>query len=295
MNETLAKAGVLLFNSRMEKNRTKLIAFDLDGTLLDDGKHVPEENLRALREAGEAGIWLVPATGRIPAGLPEPLRGLPGLRYGILVNGALLYDFAEERVVGREEIPLPLALEVVDYMAAYPVLYDCYQDEWGYIDQSLFDSAEAYIADPGIIDLLHRVRTPVPSLRQYLADKGKSVQKLQLHTRDEALRQKLLRELPEHFPQLAVTSSIPTNIEINAKLANKGDGLRRLCALLGLHAQETLAFGDGTNDVSMLRAAGCGVAMANAAPAVKAAADAQAPSNNEYGVAQFLRLILGKE
>lgn len=279
----------------MKTNSYKLIAFDLDGTLLDDDKRVPEENLRALREAGEAGIWLVPATGRIPAGLPEPLRGLPGLRWGILVNGALLYDFAEERVVGREEIPLPLALEVVDYMATFPVLYDCYQDEWGYIDQSLFDSAEDYIADPGIVDLLHRSRTSVPSLRRYLAEKGKGVQKLQLHTRDEALRRRLLRELPERFPQLAVTSSIPTNIEINAALANKGDGLRRLCALLGLPPAQTLAFGDGTNDLSLLRAAGCGAAMANAAPEVKAAADAIAPANNEAGVARFLRAIFGKE
>lgn len=267
----------------------RLIAFDLDGTLLDDGKRIPEENLLALREAGERGLLLVPATGRIPAGLPEPLRGLPGLRYGILVNGALLYDFEEERVLAREEIPLERALEVIDFLAGFPVLYDCYQDEWGFIDRALYDSAAAYIADPGILELLHKVRSPVPSLRAFLAERGRGVQKLQLHTKDGALRERLLRKLPERFPELSVTSSIPTNIEINAAHANKGDALLRLCALLGLSPAAALAFGDGTNDLSLLRAAGCGVAMENAADAVKAAADAVAPPNNEAGLARFLR------
>ncbi len=276
----------------MEKTVFKLIAFDLDGTLLDDDKRVPEENLSALRAAGERGLWLVPATGRIPAGLPEVLRALPGLRWGILVNGALLYDFAEGRAVGREEIPAPLALEVIDYLSGFPVLYDCYQDEWGFIDSAFYDSAADYIADPGILELLRRVRTPVPSLRQLLAEKGAGVQKLQLHTKDEALRQRLLLELPERFPALAVTSSVPTNIEINAAAANKGDALRRLCALLSLDVRETLAFGDGTNDLSLLRAAGCGAAMGNASPAVKAGADLVAPSNNEAGLAQVIRSIL---
>lgn len=276
----------------MKKDTYKLIAFDLDGTLLDDDKNIPAENLCALRAAGEAGLLLVPATGRIPAGLPEPLRGLPGLRCGILVNGALLYAFAAGRAIDREDIPLPLALEVLDVLAALPVLYDCYQNEWGYIDRALYDTAADYIADPGILALLRQVRTPVPSLRRYLAEKGEGVQKLQLHTKDQALRLRLLEELPERFPALAVTSSIPTNIEINAARANKGDALLRLCTRLGIGPEETIAFGDGTNDVSLLRAAGCGVAMANAAPAVRAAADRIAPSNNEAGVASVLRSIL---
>ena len=279
----------------MENLKYQMIAFDLDGTLLDDGKRIPDACLRALRAAGEAGCLLVPATGRIPAGLPEALLGLPGLRCGILVNGALLYDFAAGRVLAREEIPLALTLALIDEVAPLGVLYDCYQDAWGYIDRALYDSAADYIEDPGILELLRRVRTPVPSLRRFLLDRGKGVEKLQLHTKDRALRERLLRELPERYPQLAVTSSIPTNIEINIARANKGDALRRLCALLGLEAASVLAFGDGTNDLSLLRAAGCGVAMANAAPAVLAAADRIAPSNNDAGMASVISEILLKK
>ena len=279
----------------MKNTAFRLIAFDLDGTLLDDEKRIPGECLRALRAAGEAGLLLVPATGRIPAGLPDELLALPGLRYGLLVNGALLYDFEAQRVLGAEEIPLETALEVVDFLAALPVLDDCYQGGWGYMDRALYDAAADYIEDRGILELLWRVRTPVPSLRRYLAEQGRGVEKLQLHTKDRALRRRLLEELPARFPSLAVTTSIPTNIELNAARANKGDALLRLCALLGLDPAAVLAFGDGTNDLSLLRAAGCGVAMANAAPEVLAAAKLVAPSNNEAGMAQVLRRILSDD
>ena len=66
----------------------KLIAFDLDGTLLDERKNIPEENMQALLAAAEAGTLLVPATGRIFTGIPETLRQLPGSRFFITINGA---------------------------------------------------------------------------------------------------------------------------------------------------------------------------------------------------------------
>ena len=79
----------------------KIIAFDLDGTLLNDVKEIPEENLRMLRRAAECGVQLVPATGRIYPGLPEQLRALPFVRYCICVNGAQVYDAWEKSDLPR--------------------------------------------------------------------------------------------------------------------------------------------------------------------------------------------------
>lgn len=277
----------------MEKQKYALAAFDLDGTLLDDKKNIPPENLRMLRRAAEEGLLLVPATGRIPAGMPEELMRLP-IRYGVLVNGAMLYDFERGETIAREEIPLERALEIIDYMDTLPISYDCYFHAWGYIDREKLARVEEYIRDPGILKLVHTLRTPVDSLRQYLSEQGDSVQKLQMYFRSETfpLRERLLRELPTLWPDISVTSSLPMNIELNAASANKGHTLLTLCERLGIDRKATVAFGDGSNDSSMLRAAGLGVAMGNAVDEVRAIANVVTVSNNDSGVAKVLREIL---
>ena len=120
----------------------KLIAFDLDGTLLDNAKRLPEENLHALCLAAERGVHIVPATGRILRGIPEELKALPFIRYYILSNGALVYDTLEEKTLHRGDIPLDLALHVMDHLDTLPVIYDCYVDGWGYITAQMQDNAD---------------------------------------------------------------------------------------------------------------------------------------------------------
>ena len=273
--------------------KPKLIAFDLDGTLLDSRKGLSPRTRRALIAAGQAGCLLVPATGRIPAGLPEPLRALPGLRWGILCNGAELYDFDTAAIAAREEIPLETALAVLDEAEALGLPYDCYQNNWGYMTAAMQARAADFVPDPGILDLVRRLRRPVPELRAFLREKGEGLQKLQLYYTDPAQRQQQLRELAARYPTLAVTSSLPFNIELNSVDAHKGRALLRLCALLGIDPAEALAFGDGGNDLTLLQAAGCGVAMANASPAVLAAADRITASNDEDGVALVLEEFFG--
>ena len=98
-----------------------------------------------------------------------------------------------------------------------------------------------------------------------------------------------MRKILAEIPEVLVTSSLPNNLEINAVGADKGGALLRLAELLGIRREETMAFGDGENDMSMLRMAGLGVAMENAEDHVKAAADYVTVTNNEAGVAAALR------
>ena len=82
----------------------KLIAFDLDGTFLDDKKNILPENIAALEKAAEKGVHIVPATGRIYKGIPEALRELPFMRWFITANGSYIYDAAEDRAAAKAEI-----------------------------------------------------------------------------------------------------------------------------------------------------------------------------------------------
>ena len=264
----------------------RILSFDLDGTFLDDNKGIPPENLRALEAAAERGVWIVPATGRIVAGLPDVLRTLPFMRYYITANGSFVYDLREDRAVARAEIPLDRALEFYRFADGIDALYDCYQDNWGYMTERMYHEALRVIPNAGVRELIVKLRTPVPELKEYLSAKGADLQKLQLFFTDMDLRQRMIDELPGRFPDLAFSTSMPFNIEINAQTATKGNALLALCRHLGIDPAQALALGDGTNDSDMLRAAGVGVAMANADEAVKAAADYVTGSNNDAGFAQ---------
>ena len=250
----------------------KLIAFDLDGTLLDDDKHLPPENLAALRTAYERGIFLVPATGRILKALPEELLE-PGLfRYFIFANGALVYDLQEQRALYQARIDPELAVRLCAYMDTLPVLYDCYRGDCGYMTAWMYDKApEFFETEPHILKLVKSLRRPVPDLKQKILEDQIPLEKLQMYFRQEHMdeRARQLELVPRLFPELIASSSLRNNIEINSARAGKGNALRALYGQLGLDVSESVAFGDGLNDADMLRAAGRGCAMQNAVPSVR--------------------------
>ena len=264
----------------------KIICFDLDGTFLDDQKNIPPENLEALEKAHRRGVFIVPATGRIYKGIPEPLRKADFARYFITANGAYVYDAKEDTAPVRAEISAERAVEFFTHVDGLNVLYDCYQDNWGYMSADMLSLAAETIPDPGIRRLIMGLRTPVPELKAYLREKGMDVQKLQLYFTDMEQRARELRELPERFPDLRFSTSVPFNIEINAAASTKGQAMCSLCKLLGIDPAEAMALGDGTNDLDMIQMAGTGVAMANADPAVLEAADVVTGNNNEGGFAK---------
>ena len=277
----------------------KLIAFDLDGTLLDDDKHLPPENLAALQSAHTQGIFLVPATGRILKALPEELLA-PGLfRYFIFANGALVYDLQEQQALYRARIEPELAVRLCTYMDTLPVLYDCYRGDCGYMTQWMYDRApEFFETEPHILKLVKSLRRPVPDLKQKIQEDGLPLEKLQMFFRPERMdeRARQLELVPQLFPELIASSSLRNNIEINSARAGKGNALRALCEKLDLDTSESVAFGDGLNDADMLRAAGRGCAMQNAVPAVKEAADVTVETNNDAGVGkEIFRLLRGAE
>ena len=270
----------------------RLIALDLDGTLLTTDKLLTPENRVALERAAEAGIEIVPATGRFYGGMPESVRLLPFVHYAITVNGAQVLEAASQRSLYRAEIPLALALEVMEYLDGLPIIYDCYMDNWGWMTQALYDQAADFAPHRHSLEMLQKLRTPVPELKAHLRRVGHDVQKIQMFFRDMELRARSMEELGRRFPELVVTSSIPRNLEINSREATKGAALAALAGALGIPMAQTMAFGDDLNDVTMLRAAGVGVAMGNAGPEAKAAADRVTADCDHSGVAQALETLL---
>ena len=119
-----------------QKRDIRLIAFDLDNTFLDSKKQIPEENLRAVEAAVEKGIIPVPATGRLYNGLPAELRELPYFRYYILINGAKVYDAAEDKVMYAADLTNERALSLFAHARETGCFYDCYLRDQGLMDRA---------------------------------------------------------------------------------------------------------------------------------------------------------------
>jgi len=262
-----------------------IIALDLDGTLLTSEKTLSSGNLAALQRAAEMGIEIVPSTGRFFSGMPQFLRDLPFIRYAITINGAYVLDRQQDAAVYRADIPWQQAVDIMAFLDTLPVVYDCYLDNTGWITAEHKVRADSIIHNPHYLKMVRDLRRDVPELKDFLAQRQTDVQKVQLFTDDSQLRLRLLQQLSRQFDGLSVSSATDQNVEINSLHANKGEALLALARHLGIGEKQTMAFGDGLNDLSMIRAAGIGVAMANGEEEVKAQADYVTLSNDVDGVA----------
>ena len=284
------------------KNDIRIIALDLDGTLLDSQKRLSEVNRAALERAAAKGVHVVPTTGRFFGMMPPAVRDLPFVRYAITINGAQVYDRATDTAIVRDEIPLETALGIMETLDRYDVIYDCYRQNWGWMTAALQEKAADYATNEHYLKMVREFRKPVPELKAHLratAAEG-DVQKVMLFARSEVEGQrsesldtlaKIRAEMAARYPDIKVTSSTWNNIELNIKTAHKGNALKRFAEHLGLTLENCMAFGDGMNDFTMVEAAGVGVAMENAEPEVKRVAKIVTKSNDENGVAAVLEQL----
>lgn len=266
----------------------KLIALDLDGTLLNSDKVVSERNAAALSLAAEQGNVIAPATGRALRAIPEQVMAFPFVHYAITINGAKVSDTRTGQALLRAEIALDTCLRLLDFVGRYDAMYDCYWNDTGWVDWSFLERVRYYNSDEEVVTLLRTTRAPVDNLKAFLRENGQPVQKVQLCFRDMAERETARAEIAAAFPEILVTSSFRNNLELNAADADKGRALLALAQHLGIPAADTIAFGDGSNDLRMLRAAGTSVAMGNAAPEVRAVCGCVTDTNDHDGVAAFL-------
>ena len=267
------------------------VFFDLDGTLLTTDKRVTERNRRALELAHSRGAYIVPTTGRIYDGMPGAVRELPFIDYAITVNGAEVYDVRARKALRREEISAARALEIFDIMEEFDCIYDCYAKGWGYMQREHYEKADEYVLEPHMRQMVKSVRTPVDDIRRYVASHFESVQKMQMFFRELKENERASEQLRITLKDECITSSIRGNLEINSARANKGEGMKFLCEYLGVPIENSVAFGDGSNDMTMIRAAGTGVAMGNAIDEVKRAAKLVTARNDEDGVALALEKL----
>jgi hypothetical protein len=263
----------------------RLIAADLDGTLLRGDGSISPRTRQALQRAAAAGVAVALVTARPPRRVRAITAGLDLEAAAICSNGALIYDLASDAVLEQTRLTAALAIELVSLLRErLPEL--CFAVEAGL----RFGQEPEYARH---IRAYRETESPLYAEAAELCAEG--VTKLiALHPRmgrDELLA--LARELIAE--RAAVTHSGADIIEIAAPGVTKAWALARHCAERGVAREAVIAFGDMPNDIPMLQWAGRGVAVANAHPEVLAIASERAPSNDDDGVAIVLERLLASD
>ncbi len=282
----------------------KLIASDLDGTLLQDDGSISDDTVQIIKEIEQQGIRFMVATGRSYNSARQAITRA-GLHVPILcMNGANLYDHEDQLVVDTP-FDVPMAKEIIEAVDTNKIYLEMYtsngvyapeKDQFvemlltilrekfvGYTDEQIkahidkrfqeetftfTDDFSSVLDDPTIIPY---------KLLAFSFDKG------DLNT---------LRQTFAHRDDLYVTSSGFDNVEFNHKEATKGHALLAYAKTLGVTPDEIMAIGDNENDLPMLTNVKYGVAMDNASDFIKAQVDYTTTSNNNHGVKQAIEQAL---
>lgn len=246
-------------------SKIALLALDLDNTLLTDDKEITENTRYWLNKAREQGITIVFSTGR---GIQTTQHLWEELELDIpmvLVNGAEIWKRPGE-LLERHVLPTAGVRDLVEFAKANEARF------WGYSVESLTNNKAWSEA----------------CYEQHWLKFG--IRHDHIPTIDR------LREEVRSWGLYEVTQSHVVNMEISQPGISKAYGIKRVCEYLGIELSQVMAIGDSHNDYHMLKAAGLGVAMANASPEIKSIADAHTTSNEDEGVALAIqRFIFGKQ
>ena len=272
----------------------KLIALDMDGTLTsEDHITVSSENRAALKRAHEHGAKIAIATGRARSIIGDVCEQVPEIDYIMYSNGAAIYDRGAQRTIYENAMPWQTAKTVLDYLNHFPIFMEIYESGKSYVQNDRIPYFSDEVLPSEFVEEALKGMTVCDDVMRTLT--GKSIEKITPHIFDEALYQRIWEHL-QTIDDLEVTTSFSVGIDITRAGADKGEAMRSLCRILGITADECMAFGDESNDIPMITYAKYGFAMGNGSAACKAAAKFHTKSNAESGVAHGInQMMFAKE
>jgi len=267
----------------------RLLALDLDGTLLDPRGQVSPANAAAVTEAMRAGVQVVLASGRAPRHMVEFHRALRLPTPIVAYNGAVVYDVARRRAIRHEPIDLDVARRIALVLKEHDPAINLHvefqegpRDRWSVeaMDERLMDSLLRWQVEPP---------DSVGDVQALLADEATRISKLWFYAEAGSMveiKRRLMEEVQDDIATLAFDD---VTLTILSTGVSKATAVAWVAEQLGIAQSEVLAIGDELNDVPMLGWAGLGIAMGNAKPPAREVVAAMTLSNAEDGVAHAIR------
>lgn len=271
----------------------KLIACDLDGTLLCDDSSISNENLNAIHRIKNNGIEFVINTGRTLYEIPKELLNDADIRYIIHSDGSVIYDKASSKILQSRYIDTETALKLFKLLDSFDTMIGFYVNGHPVTDIKKLScqSYEYFNIDKNYRSVMDLTRKGVENLEKYISENDK-IELINIFFKYPKERNHCAEILKEKF-DIQFTTSMDNNIEITAKSISKGMALKKLCDILQIKKENVIALGDSKNDITMFDFAGTSLCAGNASDVVKEYADKQVCSNNEHIAEYICRNILG--
>ncbi|MBP3634452.1 MAG: HAD family phosphatase [Oscillospiraceae bacterium] len=268
----------------------KLIALDIDGTLMNSHLQVTEQTIRTLTEAAEKGIAVVLSTGRPEPECDDVIEKVPCISYVNGCTGARVVDVKTGKIIAGRYIPVDEAKRLREKLRDLDLVV-CAADP---LTARFHDDARELeraisLSSPDVAAFLAKYHVGEEDLDAYLSSIDKIV-KFYMPCFSEGVIEEVKRRM-EGEPYTVLQCG-PNDVEICPAGTDKGTGLSLLAQALGITAQEVMAIGDSENDLSMLRYAGLPVCMGNGSEAAKACAKYITDDNDHDGVAKAVNMVL---
>ena len=283
----------------MEYNRNKaikLLALDVDGTLFDDNGKISQASIDAMNQAREAGIEVVPTSGRDYDGIPWDQLEKVDINYVITTNGSAVYEAKTKKCLYEKYLDSGKMIPIFEYLLKKEIYINVFVDGVNYTPVQVYSYIDNLDLPDYVIQHMKENRKGISDLIEYLKNGDAKMQKATLNFQKqengEFLNRKEVQEYLEKCPDIKVVDGGFDNLEFTKAGTNKAAGLKFLAGHLGMTMDEVMAVGDSENDIEMLREAGLGIAMGNAADEVKSVADEITLDKEHEGVAAAIAKYL---
>jgi hypothetical protein len=279
--------------------KIKLIALDLDGTVLNSCGYISDKTLTAIKMAIEKGVQVVLATGRSVGLICDEIKSIEEITYAISSNGAAVVNLRKNEMVFSNFITIDILKKIIKIIKDYPIVVEFYSNGNAYIDEEVFINPVKYGLSEKCLNLMSDSHNLIKNILSVVDDRSecewiKCVEKINIPFLKDDMKNEVYNSLLSINDKVKITSSVEDNLEINIHSANKGAGLEKLTELLEIDLKEIAAIGDNNNDIEMLQMAGIGIAMGNASEDIKARADFITLDNDKNGAAEAILQILDK-
>lgn len=271
--------------------RVRLLALDIDGTILTDDKRLTKRTASAIRGASEKGIQVVLVTGRPLSGIPQALADISGIRFAITSNGAATTDRIRKTRLRSACLKADTACAIARIPMEKGLVHSVFLDDYGFCEPAFFEMQRALYASTPIEQYFRASRRETDSIERTIRASRAGVENIWMIAKDRAQRDEIDRRVRGQFDVQTVLTA-ETHVEIGSKYADKGLALSVLAEMLGIEKGEILALGDNENDLGMFRAAGLCAAMGNGTESAKAQADFITDSNACDGAAKLIERLL---